>query len=80
MPESALELKTAPGTYRCTWTLSKPPEAEIWETEGDVTLTANRQPTGGVYGRAPISVQISPHGGISYGAPQTFEYPCIPVR
>jgi hypothetical protein len=78
LAKSALELKTTPGTYRCTWTLYKPPqEDDTWEVEGDVTLTAGRQPAGDVYGRAPISVATSPHGGISYGAPQIFNYPVV---
>jgi ApeA N-terminal domain 1 len=76
LAESALEVKTAPDTYRCTWTLSKPPEEEIWQSEGDVTLLGDRQPAGAVYGRAPINVVRTP-GGYTAGFPQTFEYPVV---
>ncbi|WP_131822165.1 hypothetical protein [Mycobacteroides saopaulense] len=75
MPESALTLNTPPDTYRCSWTLAKPPEETSWQSEGDVRLLGGRQPSGGVYGRAPINFTRSPSGGISYGAPQYFDYP-----
>ena len=55
MIESALTLKTPPDTYRCSWKLSKPPEEETWQTEGDVTLLGDRQPAGAVYGRTLMS-------------------------
>lgn len=74
---TVLTMNTPPDTYLCTWTLSKPPSEETWEAEGDVTLLRDSQPTGGVYGRAPISVTPSPGGGYSYGAPQHFEYPIV---
>ncbi len=77
MPESALELKTTPGNYRCTWLLSKPADEECWYSEGDIDLRASRQPYGGVYGRAPINFTRTPGGGISYGAPQYFRYPVV---
>lgn len=71
--ESALTLKTPPDTYRCSWTLSKPPEEETWQTERDVALLGDRQPAGAVYGRAPINYVRTP-GGVTAGMPQTFEY------
>jgi hypothetical protein len=74
--ESALQLKTAADTYRCNWVLSKPPGEETWQSEGDVTLLADRQPSGAVYGRAPITKVITP-GGYTAGMPQTFEYPVV---
>ena len=75
MSESALTLKTPPDTYRCFWTLTKPPDENSWQSEGDVRLLGSRQPAGGAYGRAPINFSRSPSGGISYGAPQYFDYP-----
>ena len=75
LSESALTLKTPPDTYRCSWTLSKPPDENTWQSEGDVRLLGSRQPAGGAYGRAPINFSRSPSGGISYGAPQYFDYP-----
>ena len=77
LTESALTLKTPPDTYRCSWTLSRPPDETTWQSEGDVRLLGSRQPAGGVYGRAPINFSRSPSGGISYGAPQDFEYPVV---
>lgn len=77
MPESALKLPVRPDTYRCSWQLSKPPDQTTWWVEGDVMLYGGRQPAGNVYGRAPINVTQSPTGGISYGAPQFFDYPVV---
>lgn len=77
MPESALTVKTVPGTHRCSWTLSKPPHEETWQSEGDVTLLGDRQPAGAVYGRAPVTYQTSPTGGLSAGFPQKFQYPIV---
>jgi hypothetical protein len=77
LPESALTVKTVPGTYRCSWTLSKPPHEETWQSEGDVTLLGDGQPAGAVYGRAPVNYQTSPGGGLSAGFPQKFQYPAV---
>lgn len=77
MPESALTLKTLPDTYRCSWTMSKPHDETTWQSQGDVTLLGTQQPAGAVYGRAPINFSRSPGGGITYGAPQHFEYPVV---
>src|ERR1700733_9152121 len=63
MTESALKDMIEPGTHRCTWTLSKPPDETTWETPGDVILLGARQPAGGVYGRAPVNVEATPGGG-----------------
>lgn len=76
MLKSALELTTPPDTYRCTWTLSHPPDDPTWRSEGDITLLGDRQPAGGVYGRAPINAHTTPTG-FSYGAPQRFKYPMV---
>ena len=35
MAETALKNMLDPGTYRCTWTLSKPPDTWSWEVAGD---------------------------------------------
>jgi ApeA N-terminal domain 1 len=80
LSEYALSPMTPPDTYRCLWTLSKPGDEGNWQSEGDITLLGNRQPAGGVYGRAPINIHVSPSGGCSYGAPQNFEYPMVHGR
>ena len=62
MAETALKNMLDPGTHRCTWTLSKPPDTWSWEVAGDVELLAQRQPRGGVYGKAPADWAVSPSG------------------
>lgn len=42
MADSALKNLLNPGTHRCTWTLSKPPDASNWEVDGDVEPCTNR--------------------------------------
>lgn len=78
MSESALTHKTPPGTYRCSWNLSKPADDATWQSEGEITLQGGRRPFGGVYGRAPIHFNRDAAGRITgYGAPQNFIYPTV---
>jgi hypothetical protein len=76
MTETALKNLLEPGTHRCTWTLSKPPDTPNWQVAGDVELIAQRQPRGGVYGKAPTNWTVQP-GGVGAGFPQHFEYPIV---
>lgn len=78
MAETALKNMLDPGTHRCTWTLSKPPDTWSWEVAGDAELLAQRQPRGGVYGKAPADWAVSPSGrGQTTAWPQHFEYPTV---
>jgi hypothetical protein len=40
MAESALKNLLDPGSHRCKWTLSKPPDPSSWEVDGDIELLA----------------------------------------
>lgn len=77
MTESALKSLLDPGTHRCTWTLSKPSDPSTWRVAGDVELLPQRQPRGGVYGKAPVNWTEHPGGGRGAGFPQRFEYPLV---
>lgn len=49
-----------------------------WQSEGEITLLGGRQPSGGVYGRAPMHFNTDPSGLVSgYGSPQHFHYPMV---
>jgi hypothetical protein len=56
--------------------LSKPPDTSTWQVAGDVELIAQRQPRGGVYGKAPVNWTVQ-QGGVRAGFPQHFEYPIV---
>lgn len=75
--EAALKIILEPGTHRCQWTLSKPPDTSSWDVDGDVELVDGRQPRGGVYGKAPVVRAVTPGGGTSAGFPQRFNYPIV---
>jgi hypothetical protein len=77
MTESAIKPLIEPGTHRCRWRLSKPPDPTTWTVDGDLIVVPGRQPQGGVYGRAPANWTISPRGGKRSGWPQYFEYPVM---
>lgn len=77
MTESALKNLIDPGTHRCTWTLSKPPDTSAWRVAGDIEFLPQRQPRGGVYGKAPVNWTAHPGGGKGAGFPQHFEYPLV---
>jgi hypothetical protein len=75
--EAAFKKILEPGTHRCQWTLSKPPDPSSWEVDGDVELVAGHQPRGGVYGKAPVNWAVTPSGGGSASFPQHFDYPIV---
>lgn len=76
MTGKALEPIIESGTHRATWTLSKPPETETWEVSGEVELQELSQPSGGVFGRAPVNWAASGTGAVA-GFPQHFDYPLV---
>ncbi|WP_293002627.1 hypothetical protein [Mycobacterium sp.] len=63
--------------YRTTWTLSKPPDSQTWDVSGEVNLRKLRQPSGSVFGTAPVNWTVDAAGGRSAGFDQHFDYPHV---